>query len=79
MTLEMGYDHHDLAEEGEKDGVLFLAQRLESGLSGVLERLKYKGEEVQMQGGNRVFHQGGVRAEHGDEKGREALDQDPDN
>lgn len=72
------HDHHHFAEEGEKDGLLFLAKRFKSGLAGVLQGLKYKCEEVKMERRDRIFHQGGVSAEHGDEKGRETFDQDPD-
>ena len=72
------HDHHHFAEKGEKDGLLLLAQRFKSGLPGVLQGLKYKCEEVKMERRDRIFHQLGVSAEHGDEKGRETFDQDPD-
>ena len=50
------HDHHHFAEEGEKDSLLLLAQRFKSGLAGVLEGLKHKGEEVKMERRDRIFH-----------------------
>ena len=50
------HDHHHFAEEGEKDGLFLLAQCFKSGLPGVLEGLKHKGEEVKMERRDRIFH-----------------------
>jgi len=72
-------DHDGLAEEAEKDGLLLFAERFEYGLAHGLQRLKNKGQEIEVKGRGRLGQQHFIGAENGDPERRIPFDQQPHN
>ena len=71
-------NHHDYLSEQTKKYCLFLfIQRLENSLPWVLERLKYKSKEIQVERPKRQLLQSSIIAENPDKKQRSFLDQYP--
>lgn len=48
-------DENGLAEQGEENGLLFLVQRFERGLSRILEPLENKSKKVNVKSRNRIL------------------------
>ena len=60
--------NNNFAENGKKDGIFCFSQSLEDRLPGKLKRHHEKAEIINLHGGNRRFHQIGLRVKDMDEE-----------